>query len=274
MGSLLKSRDNLVVLKIGGSVITKKEDDTPEINRPNLNRIADEIGKVMSNRPEIKLIIIHGAGPFGHLYAKRYDLQLGLQSDRQIKGIGVTHRWMEWLNHEVVKTLQESEIKAMPFQPSAGGIMSDGKLVQFPLNVVEKFLDLGLVIVSHGDVLLDNRTGIGILSGDHLAPYLAYNLRANRLILGTDVDGVFTADPKKDPNAKLVKDITPNTLEGLKIGGSNSTDVTGGMARKISELVGLADKGVASEIINIAKPGRLYKALMGDRMQGTLIHKA
>ncbi len=263
--------DNLTVIKIGGSVITRKEDDKPEVNRENLDRVAKEIGNALSEKPNGRLIIVHGAGPFGHIYAKKYDLHLGLKSEKQVKGIGITHRWMEWLNHEVVKTLQENGVKAMPFQPSAGGILCNGKLVQFPLNVVEKFLDLGLVIVSHGDVLLDNSRGIGILSGDHLAPYLAHNLRAKRLILGTDVDGVFTADPKRNPDAKLVKEITPDNLTGLEIGGSNSTDVTGGMARKIAELVDLAKEGLESEIINITKPGVLYKALMGETGLGTII---
>ncbi len=270
----LKPNDDLIVIKLGGSVITRKKDDTPELNEKNLRRLAGEIADALAENGK-RLFIVHGAGPFGHIFAKRYNLHLGLSDEKQIEGIGITHRWMQLLNYEVVKALQEAGVKAMPFQPSAGGILCDGKLVQFPLNVVEKFLDMGLVIVSHGDVLLDNRTGIGILSGDHLAPYVAHNLRASRLILGTDVDGVFTKDPNKNPDAKLIPVITPKNIDHVveELTGSTGTDVTGGMARKVLELLDLAEKGVESEIINIEKPGILYKALTGERGLGTIIKK-
>ncbi len=267
-----KPNNDLIVVKLGGSVITRKKDDTPELNEENLKRLVKEIADAMSEIDK-KLFIVHGAGPFGHLFAKKYSLHLGLHNESQIEGIGITHRWMQLLNFYVVRALQEEGVKAMPFQPSAGGILCDGKLVQFPLNVVEKFLDMGLVVVSHGDVLLDNRTGIGILSGDHLAPYIAHNLRASRLILGTDVDGVFTKDPKKNDDARLIKTITPSSINDVveELAGSTATDVTGGMARKVLELLDLAKKGVESEIINIEKPGNLYKAMIGEKGLGTII---
>ena len=270
----LKPNEDLIVIKLGGSVITKKRDETPELNETNLKRLAKEIGNALAET-EKRLFIVHGAGPFGHIFAKKYNLHLGLSNERQIEGIGITHRWMQLLNYNVVKALQDEGIKAMPFQPSAGGILCDGKLVQFPLNVVEKFLDLGLVPVSHGDVLLDNRTGIGILSGDHLAPYIAHNLRASRLVLGTDVDGVFTKDPRKNPDAKLIPVVTPGNIDNVveELAGSTATDVTGGMARKVLELLDLARKGVESEIINIEKPGNLYKTLTGEKGLGTIIRR-
>ncbi len=268
----LKSNDDLIVIKLGGSVITKKANETPELNEENLKRLAREIADAL-NETNKKLFIVHGAGPFGHIFAKKYNLHLGLSDEKQVVGIGITHRWMQLLNFQVVKALQEEGVKAMPFQPSAGGVLCDGKLVQFPLNIVEKFLDLGLVVVSHGDVLLDNRTGIGILSGDHLAPYIAHNLRASRLILGTDVNGVFTKDPKKHPDAKRIPVITPGNIDDVveELAGSTATDVTGGMARKVLELLDLARKGLESEVIDITTPGNLYKALTGETGIGTII---
>ncbi len=265
-------QNNLTVIKLGGSVITKKENEEPQLNESNLKRLAKEIADALAEK-DFKMFIVHGAGPFGHVFAKKYNLHLGLHDDKQVEGIGITHRWMQLLNYSVVKALQDEGVKAMPFQPSAGGILCDGRLVQFPLNVVEKFIDMGIVPVSHGDVLLDNRTGIGILSGDHLAPYIAHNLRANRLVLGTDVDGVYSNDPKRHPDARLIPVVTPNNIDDVveELAGSIAVDVTGGMARKVLELLDLARKGVESEIINITKPGNLYKALVGEKGIGTII---
>lgn len=268
----LKQNEDMMVIKIGGSVITRKKDGVPEVNEKNLNRITGEIADALAEK-ELRLFITHGAGPFGHVFAKKYNLHLGLSDESQIVGIGITHRWMQLLNYHVVKALQDAGVKAMPFQPSAGGIMADRKLVQFPLNVVERFMDMGLVVVSHGDVLLDNRTGIGILSGDHLAPYVAYNLRASRLVLGTDVNGVYSKDPNKYPDAKHIPLVTPNNINEVieDLGGSTGTDVTGGMARKVMELLELAKKGIESEIISIETPKNMYRTLMGETGLGTTI---
>jgi isopentenyl phosphate kinase len=267
----LKSNE-LTVIKLGGSVITKKLDGKAEINEENLFRLTKEIAGALDKK-SMQLIIVHGAGPFGHMYAKKYKLHLGMSNGLQIKGIGITHRMMEWLNHEVVKALQEEGVSAMPFQPSAGSVLCNRKLVQFPLNIAKRFTDMGLVIVSHGDVLLDNKTGIGILSGDHLAPYLAQNLNADRIIFGADVDGVFTKDPRLHDDAELVKLITPNNITEVvqELGGSQGTDVTGGMAKKVSELLELAKEGTTSEIINATKPEYMKRALLGETNLGTII---
>lgn len=269
---MVKKMDNLIVMKLGGSVLTKKEDDEPQINFDNLRRLAKEIAEARAEK-EFKLILAHGAGPFGHIYAKKYDLHQWLKSKKQVEGIGITHRMMEELNFNVVRELQEQGVKAMPFQPSAAGILCNGNLVQFPLNVVEQFVNMGLVVVSHGDVLLDNHTRIGILSGDHLAPYLAQNLNATRLIFGADVDGVYSDDPKINPDAKLIKEITPSNAAELEKGikGSLFTDVTGGMARKIKELILLAEHGIESEIVNASKPGIVKKVLLGEKGLGTIV---
>ena len=264
--------DNLIVMKLGGSVLTKKEDSEPKINFDNLRRLAKEIAEAKAEK-EFRLVVVHGAGPFGHIYAKKYDLHQWLRSKKQVEGIGITHRMMEELNFNVVRELQENGVKAMPFQPSAGGILCNGLLVQFPLNVVEQFVNMKLTVVSHGDVLLDNHTRIGILSGDHLAPYLAQNLNAKRLIFGADVDGVFSDDPKEDPDAKLIKEITPKTVTNFAKGikGSLFTDVTGGMSRKIKELILLAEQGIESEVVNASKPGIIKKVLLGEKGLGTII---
>lgn len=69
----------MIILKLGGSILTKKDLKDPEINYTNLNRIANEIKTAFdnkSNNNELSegLIIIHGAGSFGHPPAKKYSI--------------------------------------------------------------------------------------------------------------------------------------------------------------------------------------------------------
>jgi isopentenyl phosphate kinase len=141
------------------------------------------------------------------------------------------------------------------------------------LTPVRKMLDLGLVPVLYGDAVVDAVKGISILSGDQLTVHLACELDAARVVVGIDVDGVFTADPKLQKKAKLVQKITPaNWPEVVKsLGGVGKPDVTGGIANKVRELLTLTGRGIEAEIVNAAKPNVLKRAISGERGLGTII---
>jgi isopentenyl phosphate kinase len=258
----------LVILKLGGSVITRKGDDRPVVRRQVLCRLAKEIAAALKKR-KMRLIVVHGAGPFGHVPAKKYGLTGGLKGSRQVEGAAVTHRSMEGLNAEVVGALVDAGVDAMAFQPSAGGILDDRGLVTFPLESMRRLLDLGLVPVSYGDVLPDLKWGLNILSGDHLVPYLAEKLGADRVIIVTSHNGVFDCDPCAR-GARKLDCIDADTVADLDARCVEGTDVTGGIGRKVRELLALAGKGVKSEIIG-AEPGYLRRALAGESGIGTRI---
>jgi len=259
----------LIILKLGGSVITKKGEEKAEVNQEILQRLATEISEA-KKEGEFSLLIVHGAGPFGHVPAKEYGLHEGLKDERQVEGFSVTHHSMERLNFLVVDALRKAGLNAIEFQPSAGGILRDEELVQFPTEALERILNLGLIPVAYGDVLIDEEKGISILSGDHLVPYLAKKLNASRVIIVTDVAGIFDSDPKENRDAKLIPEINSENIESLNIGSSTSTDVTGGMQRKVQELLSLE---IDSEIISALEPGLVKKALLGERNLGTVIRK-
>lgn len=83
-----------------------------------------------------------------------------------------------------------------------------------------------------------------------------------------------TADPKLHSDAKLIERIDGNNIENALAGagGSTKTDVTGGMESKLEYLRGISkDTGAICQIVNIAEPGRLYSAVSGAEMIGTII---
>jgi len=262
----------LVILKLGGSVITRKDADKKEVDSANLARLASEIAEAKKEK-DFQLVIVHGAGPFGHVPAKEYELDKGLVSEKQLRGFSVTHQSMEELNSAVVDSLIKEGIPAVAYQPSAAGVLKNRKLTYFPTIVLKKLLKVGMVPVAHGDVLIDEETGVNILSGDHLVPYLARKLHAKRIILATDVPGVFDSDPKDNRDARLIKEINSRNIGSLNVGASKATDVTGGMRRKLDELLELAKAGIDSEIISAKRPGLLKRALLGETGLGTLISR-
>ena len=266
-------KKQLVIVKLGGSAITAKDAGRPEVNAANLERLTEEIAEAW-NESGFSLVVVHGAGPFGHVPARKYDLDKGLKGSWQLAGISETHQSMEELNYRVVDCLRRKGLPAVAFQPSAGGVLRNGRLVKFPIYVMKELLRVGIVPVSYGDVLFDQEKGVSILSGDHLVPYLAGKLKANRVILVADVPGIFDKDPKKNKDAKIIKELSRKNTHLIKeIGSAKGIDVTGGMKGKLDELMRLADLGIESEIISGFEAGTLKRALLGEGGLGTIIKK-
>jgi len=129
--------------------------------------------------------------------------------------------------------------------------------------------------VLYGDAVIDLAKGFTILSGDQLVSNLAIKFEAERIVVGVDVDGLYTADPKTNSSAKLIKKATLEKLKQLQkdVGGSQTVDVTGGMLGKIRELTSAVEKGIPVLIVNAAKPNRIYKALKNEKVLGTHISR-
>jgi len=259
----------LTIVKLGGSAITRKKENLLEVNRPVLGRLAGEIAEALAKK-RMRLIVVHGAGPYGHVSAKRYELGKGLKGPEQVKGMALTHQRMEELNFQVVAALLDAGVNAIAFQPSAAGVLEDGRLVSFPIESIGRLLDLGLVPVAYGDVLPDLKRGLSILSGDHLIPYLAGKLAADRVIITTSHNGIFDRDPEEKGARKY--DIVDEKIVGeLDFRAAKGTDVTGGIGGKVRELMALSRHGVSSEIISAMEPGYLRRALLGETGIGTRI---
>ena len=259
-----------IVLKLGGSVITdKKKPLTPNLEA--IERLADEIAiaKVSS------LIVVHGGGSFGHHVAKQYNLAEGYGDPSQVAGFSETHRIMTNLNNLVMEALVRHNVNVVVVQPSSCVVTKAGRIQSMERKPLKRMLDMGLVPLLYGDVVLDSEKGFAILSGDQLVSSLAINFGASRIIMGGDVDGLYTADPKTNKTAKLVQRVTLEELKAKKhdIEGSKVTDVTGGMLGKVYELMPALEQNIQALLVNATKPLRVYKALRGEEVIGTIIEK-
>ncbi|MFH1713781.1 MAG: isopentenyl phosphate kinase, partial [Patescibacteria group bacterium] len=183
-----------------------------------------------------------------------------------------TQRLQNKLNCIVTEELIKKGLPAFPFQASSSAIMKNGRLIKMDLDVIKGLIKLGVIPVLYGVPAYDKEKGCSILSGDQIAPYLAKNLKIKRIIMAGDTDGVFTANPKKDKNAKQIKIISRKNFKEVKkmIEGSSFIDVTGGMAGKVVELINGAREGISAQIINGTKKNSIKNALSGKTI-GTII---
>jgi isopentenyl phosphate kinase len=255
----------LKILKLGGSVITKKDEPmTP--NMENIQRLAREI-KVCKAK---KLVIIHGGGSYGHPLAKKHNLTNGYENKNQLQGFIKTHQAMLILNTIITKALNEAGILTIAIAPNSFLITSNNKIEKINTKVLSRYVEMEIVPVLYGDPVLDHKKGFTILSGDQLAVVLAKKLYAERIVFGVDVDGVFTSDPKMDKDSKLINLLNINDFEEkISVKGALPTDVTGGMLTKIREASEAVKSGIEVILVNANKEKRVEKALIGKEVRGT-----
>jgi isopentenyl phosphate kinase len=231
------------VLKLGGSVITRKE-GTESVDEAALGTAATVIGEALETDPgdpgastaDRSLVLVHGGGSFGHPAAATHDVSAS-EGSHDAAALVDIHRAMGRLNGTVVSDLHAAGVPALPVRPLSLARRSDAGLA-CPTQSVETMLAEGFVPVLHGDVVAHEDRGGTVCSGDALVVALAEALDAERVGVCSTVPGVL------DDDGEVITEIASYEAVADVLGDSEATDVTGGMAGKVREL--LAVDGPAS----------------------------
>ena len=135
-------------------------------------------------------------------------------------------------------------------------------------NTLSRLLELDAIpIINENDTVATDEIVIG--DNDTLAAIVAKSIDADKLVLLSDIDGLYTADPHKDPDAKLLSFVSEIT-DKIRVlgGGSAGSQGTGGMATKLRAAEICLDAGCDMVITNGKRPDDLYAILEG-RSVGT-----
>ncbi len=130
-------------------------------------------------------------------------------------------------------------------------------------NTLNRLLELGAIpIINENDTVATQEIVIG--DNDTLAAIVSQSIGAQLLVLLSDIDGLYTADPHTDLDAKLIPVITAIDQKLMTLaGGSNSAQGTGGMVTKLQAAKICMDCGCQMVITNGSEPARLYDILEG-----------
>jgi len=251
----------MIIVKLGGSVITDKKREN-RARKKVIDRLVREIKK---SKKEI--ILVHGAGSFGHIHAKEYKLDRGFKSRNQLKGFHITHSSVRILNQIVMSSLYNHNIFSVSLPPLSFVEMNNGKLKYIDLKCFEESVSIGLTPVTFGDIVFDDELGFSICSGDILVLNLSRYFKPEKVIFVIDEDGIFDKDPKKYKDAKLLREIKYNDLPVAE--KSIYTDVTGGMGGKIEVIREIAKEDIDVLVVNGNKRDRLFSSLIGKKVKGT-----
>lgn len=258
----------MIFLKLGGSLITDK--GAPETPRPDvLQRVAHEIAEARGARPDLRILLGHGSGSFGHPIASRTKTHLGAASQLEWAGFAEVWRVANRLNRLVVDAMIEAGLPAMSFPPSASAITEAGEIRDLAAEPITRALASELLPIVAGDVAFDRRRGSTIVSTERVFSRLAPVLRPTHLLLAGVDAGVYADFPA---NTRLFESLRPEDLKPATLSGSSATDVTGGMADKVAHAMSMAQAvpGLEVRIFSGAVPGAIRAALLGQAV-GTLI---
>ena len=131
-------------------------------------------------------------------------------------------------------------------------------------NTMGRLLEMGaLPVINENDTVATAEIAVG--DNDTLGAIVATNIRADLLVLMSDIEGLYTADPRHDPQAELIPLVEAITPDILALAGDTDNELgTGGMVTKLRAAKMCMDAGCDMIITNGTRPNDLYRIADGE----------
>src|SRR3954465_119451 len=250
-----------IVIKLGSSIVA---DDRGEVRRDVLAEVCSQTATLRHSGQEV-VLVTSGAIARG---MKLMELGVRPRAMDELQaasavGQGKLYRVFDELLS--ARGLKSAQVLLTFFDISARSHYLNAR------QTLRKLLDWGVVpVINENDTTTTDDISFG--DNDFLAAQLAILLGASELLLLTDTDGLFTADPRVDPSASLIAEVTDfERLEELQIGVSKSPLGSGGMRSKVVAADMATAAGIPAVIINGTRPGTVVRAVAGEA-EGTRFH--
>ncbi len=260
-----KYKEDLIVIKYGGNVL---------IDRNIFNNFIEDIS--ILNKLGLSIIVVHGGGPRIERELKKENIQTKFINGLRVtdeKVIKIVEEVLIDFNNDIVNSLKKKGLKAISINSKINNV----------INVIPDKQELGFVGVPDKistDIIknminqnqipivaplgLDKNNQTYNINGDTAASAIAKKLKSRRLLLMTNVEGVY------DDRKNLISEIKPYDMENLV----NLKIVQGGMIPKIKNCIDAVENGVRGVVIlDGRKPHSILKEIFSDKGAGTLIRK-
>jgi len=252
----------MILIKFGGSVITDKS-RYRTFNAEIVKRLCREIRDSGE-----RVIVVHGAGSFGHVLAKEHDLNGGFKDASQIPAVAQVCYDMRYLNEMIVRELNDAGLPAVSVPTGSCFMMKGRELIIDDPSVLKSMFEKGIMPVMFGDVVMDSELGFAICSGDQVMERLKEIFDPSRVIFVSDIDGLYDRDPKNNRDAKLIEDVDRNVLNSVET-DITVADVTGGVRGKMETMLRMCSEGCDCVLVNGTVEGRLLTLLKGGKVPCT-----
>jgi glutamate 5-kinase len=243
-----------IVAKIGTASIT---DDDGGIDRGAIAKLCDEVAELRAGGDEV-IVVSSGAVAAG------------------VAAVGLAHRPTDMVTLQALSAAGQSRlVEAYNVELARHSLVAAQVLLDthdfvnrtqylHARRTLERLLELGVVpIVNENDAIAADELRFG--DNDRVAALVAHSVNADVLVLLTDMDGVFTSDPRRDPDASLVPLVrSDDPLLAISAGVRGSGRGSGGMASKLIAARIASWSGIRSVIARAAAPGVLAGAASAE----------
>lgn len=249
-------KNKRIVVKVGTSTLTY------ENGKPNLRRI-QQLCKVLSdlqNSGREIVLVSSGAIAIGMGKIGLQERPSETQKKQALAAIGQCE-----LMFIYDKIFGEYDNKVAQVLLTRR-VIDDQRLRTNAYNTFRSLIEMGIIpIVNENDtVAIDELEGNNFGDNDMLSALVAQVVEADLLVIMTDIDGLYDANPKTEPYAKMFKRVPEITEEIKEIaGGTGSNRGTGGMLTKVSAAEVATKSGIECCVLNGSNPEILYDLLDG-----------
>ena len=252
-----------IVIKVGTSTLTHQNGN---INIRRIENLCKVISDLKNSGLEVILVssgaIAMGVGKLG-LNQKPQDIpsKQACAAIGQCELMYVYDKLFQEYNHTVAQILM------------TGADFENEERYENFKNTLDRLLELGVLpIINENDTIATSEIKVG--DNDTLSAITAVGANANLLILLSDIDGLYTADPHQFEDATLIPEVTEITDAILELAGAAGTALgTGGMVTKLSAAKLCMDAGIDMMIANGSDPSVLYDIFDGKTIGTRFIGK-
>lgn len=252
------AQSQTVVVKLGTSVLTG---GTLALNRAHMVELARQCAELKKQGHSV-VIVSSGAIAAGREHLGYPALPNSMASKQLLAAVGQSQLIQTWESLFAIYGIKIGQILLTRAD------LEDRERFLNARDTVNALIEHGIIpIVNENDAVATNEIKVG--DNDNLSALVGILCGAEKLLLLTDQKGLFTADPRKDPNAELIKEVRTidDTLRKIA-GGSGTTLGTGGMATKLQAADIARRAGIEVIIAAGSAPDVIFDALSSEP-QGT-----
>jgi glutamate 5-kinase len=249
------------VIKLGSSIVA---DDRGEVREDVLEQVCDQTAELYREGRRI-VLVTSGAVARGMNLMKLPMRPTGMQGLQAASAVGQGKLYRVYDELLAARALPSAQVLLTFLDMNARSHYLNAR------QTLRQLIEWGVVpVINENDTTATDEITFG--DNDFLAAQVAILLGADELLLLTDQDGLFTADPRLDRSARLIDEVRDfGELEHLQIGMSKSPLGSGGMRSKVVAAEMATAAGIPAVIINGTRPGTALRAVAGEP-EGTRFH--
>ena len=249
-----------IVLKLGTSVLTK---GTPKLNRQRMLELVQQVAGLQAQGHEV-IIVSSGAQTAGRSQLDFPDLGKSVPAKQMLSAVGQSH--LMRIYQDLFDIFQITAAQILLTRDD----LSHRVRYLNARDTLDTLIEQRIIpIVNENDTIATEEIRVG--DNDNLSALVASVVDADLLIILTDQPGIFTDDPRKNPGAALIQNISHVSDELYELaGGAGSNIGTGGMVTKI-QAAQIASRSGIETIIASGSENDVVRRLVAGEKIGTRI---